>query len=223
MIVCMPESLTELSCLQFSEQLASKAPVPGGGGAAALTGALAAGLGCMAANLTVGKKKYLPYEEDHIRIIARSNELRQQFLELVDEDAAAFEPLSAAYSMDKNNPESAKILRTATLAASGAPLKMMQCCAELVTLLEELLGKCSVLMLSDVGCAALAVHAALEAASMNVFVNTRTLPGDTEAESLEAQASGLLREFLPRSQAVSDAVMRHLRTWKNSAPTSPST
>ena len=104
MVICMPESLTELSCLQFSEQLASKAPVPGGGGTAALIGALAAGLGCMAANLTVGKKKYLPYEEDHIRIIARCSGLRQRFLELVDEDAAAFEPLSAAYSMDKNDP-----------------------------------------------------------------------------------------------------------------------
>ena len=214
MITSMPESLTELSCLQFSEQLASKAPVPGGGGTAALMGALAAGLGCMAANLTVGKKKYLPYEEDHIRIIARCSGLRQRFLELVDEDAAAFEPLSAAYSMDKNDPESAKTLRAATLAACRAPLQMMHCCAELITLLEELLDKCSVLMLSDVGCAALAVRAALEAASMNVFVNTRTLPGDAEAESLEEQASGLLREFLPRSQAVSDTVMCHLRTRK---------
>ena len=223
MVICMPESLTELSCLQFSEQLASKAPVPGGGGTAALIGALAAGLGCMAANLTVGKKKYLPYEEDHIRIIARCSGLRQRFLELVDEDAAAFEPLSAAYSMDKNDPASAKVLRAATLAACRAPLAMMQCCAELTVLLEELLDKCSVLMLSDVGCAALAAHAALEAASMNVFVNTRTLPGDEEAENLEEQASGLLHEYLPRSRAVSDAVMCQLRTWKSSTPTSPLT
>ena len=215
--------LTEKNCREFTEALASNAPVPGGGGAAALAGALAVSLCSMAGNFTVGKKKYLLYEEDHIRIIARCSGLRQRFLKLVDEDAAAFEPLSAAYSMDKNDPGSAEVLRAATLKACRAPLSMMQCCAELTVLLEELQGKCSVLMLSDVGCAALAARAALEAASMNVFVNTRTLPGDAEAERLEEQASGLLNEFLPRSRVVSDAVMRHLRTWKNSTPTSPST
>ena len=210
----MSESLTELSCLQFSEQLASKAPVPGGGGAAALMGALAAGLGCMATNLTIGKKKYLPYEEDHRRIIAQCGRLRQRFLELIDEDAAAFEPLSAAYSMDRGDPDYAQIFRTVTLEACCAPFAMMQCCAELTVLLEELLNKCSVLMRSDVGCAAAAVQAALEAASMNVFVNTRMLPEDGEAGALEEQASDLLREYLPRSREISDAVMRSLRAPK---------
>ena len=210
----MSESLAELSCLQFSERLASKASVPGGGGAASLMGALAAGLGGMATNLTVGKKKYLPYEEDHMRIIARSNELRQRFLKLIDEDAAAFEPLAAAYSMDRNDPSFAQHFRTVTLGACRAPFAMMECCAELTVLLEELLEKCSVLILSDVGCAALAVRAALEAAAMNVFVNTRALPGDREAEDLEERAADLLREYIPRSEEVSDSVMRHLRTPK---------
>ena len=210
----MPESLAELSCLRFSELLASKAAAPGGGGAAALMGALAAGLGNMATNLTVGKKKYLPYEADHMRIIARSNELRQRFLKLIDEDAAAFEPLAAAYSMDRDDPCFAQRFRTVTLGACRVPFTMMECCAELIVLLEELLEKCSVLMLSDVGCAALAAAAALQAAAMNVFVNTRSLPEDSEAGELEEQAVGLLREYLPRSEKVSDAVMRHLRTAK---------
>ena len=210
----MSESLTGLSCLQFSECLASKAPVPGGGGAAALMGALAAGLGSMATNLTIGKKKYLPYEEDHRRIITECSTLRQRFLELVDEDAAAFEPLSAVYSMDREDPGFPQIFRSATLGACRAPFAMVQSCAKLIELLEELLEKCSVLMLSDVGCAAAAARAALEAAAMNVFVNTRTLPEDGEARALEEQASDLLREYLPRSRDISDAVMRSLRTPK---------
>ena len=189
----MPESLAELSCLRFSELLASKAAAPGGGGAAALMGALAAGLGNMATNLTVGKKKYL---------------------KLIDEDAAAFEPLAAAYSMDRSDPCFAQRFRTVTLGACRVPFTMMECCAELIVLLEELLEKCSVLLLSDVGCAALAAAAALQAAAMNVFVNTRSLPEDSEAGELEEQAAGLLREYLPRSEKVSDAVMRHLRTAK---------
>ncbi|MBO6016719.1 MAG: cyclodeaminase/cyclohydrolase family protein, partial [Oscillospiraceae bacterium] len=84
----------------------------------------------------------------------------------------------------------------------------------LTVLLEELLEKCSVLILSDVGCAALAVRAALEAAAMNVFVNTRSLPEDREAADLEERAADLLREYIPRSEEVSDSVMRHLRTPK---------
>ena len=86
--------------------------------------------------------------------------------------------------------------------------------AELVALLEELRGKCSVLLLSDVGCAAVAAYAALEAASMNVFVNTRTLPEDPEASEIGRQASDMLACWLPRAWALSDDVMAVLRTTK---------
>ena len=72
----MPDSLADLSCRAFSEQLFSNAPVPGGGGAAALIGSLASALGAMATNLTIGKKKFLPFEEDHRRIIAEADVLR---------------------------------------------------------------------------------------------------------------------------------------------------
>ena len=87
-------SFTDKKCTEFVSVLASKSPVPGGGGAAALIGSLAAALGAMAANLTIGKKKFLPFEEDHRRIIAEADRLRLRLLALVDEDAAAFEPLT---------------------------------------------------------------------------------------------------------------------------------
>ena len=210
----MSDSLADLSCRAFSERLSSKAPVPGGGGAVALTGSLAASLGAMAANLTIGKKKFLPFEEDHRRIIAEADWLRMSLLALMDEDAAAFEPLSRVYSLDKSMPGYAEQLETATLSACKAPFEMMECCCRLIALLEELREKCSALLLSDVGCAALAARCALESASMNVFVNTRMLPDCVEAKSLSTKAQAMLEEYLPRAQAVADSVMTYLRTPK---------
>ena len=210
----MTEKLNSMSCAAFSEQLASKAPVPGGGGAAALIGALASALGAMATNLTIGKKKFLCFEEDHLRIIAETGQLRTRFLELMEEDAALFEPLSRVYSMDRNDPAFAGTLRQATLDACRAPFEMMRCSCELIALLEELREKCSVLLLSDVGCAAVAAYAALEAASMNVFVNTRTLPEDPEAAKIGQQASEMLERWLPRAREVSEGVMAVLRAPK---------
>ena len=210
----MSDSLADLSCRAFSEQLFSKAPVPGGGGAAALIGSLASALGAMATNLTIGKKKFLPFEEDHRRIIAEADRLRMSLLALMDEDAAAFEPLSQVYSLDKSMSGYAEQLETATLSACRAPFEMMECCCTLIALLEELREKCSALLLSDVGCAALAARCALESASMNVFVNTRMLPDCVEAKSLSTKAQAMLEEYLPRAQAVADSVMTYLRTPK---------
>ena len=207
----MPDSLVNLSCGGFSEQLSSKAPVPGGGGAAALIGSLAAALGAMATNLTIGKKKFLPFEEDHRRIIAEADVLRLRLLALMDEDAAAFEPLSRVYSLDKDSPGYAEKLTAATLDACTAPFEMMECCCKLTELLEELREKCSVLLLSDVGCAALAACCALESASLNVFVNTRMIPENEEAAAMSQKADSMLQEYIPRAQTVADSVMIYLR------------
>ena len=210
----MSENLSQQSCAAFSEALASREPVPGGGGAAALIASLAAALGAMAARLTAGKKKFAAFEADHIRIITECDHLRGAFLSLIEEDAAAFEPLSCAYSMDKSSPDYAETLRAATLHAASAPLRMMEHCCELIRLLEELPEKCSRLLLSDVGCAALSAKAALECASMNVFVNTRLLPEDAAAQAIAQKAESMLQDSAPRAQAVADLVLAHLRSAK---------
>ena len=208
----MSEHLSALPLDSFTEQLMSKAPTPGGGSVAAFIDALAAALGSMAANLTIGKKNFLRYEEEHRSIIADCNQLRLRFLDLINEDAAAFEPLSRVYSMNKSDPAYEDTMRNATLRAAGAPFEMMQCCCELIALLEALSGKCSALLLSDVGCAAVAARAALESAAMNVFVNTRLLPDDPDAERLSVQAGRMLAQYTPRAQALEDSVMEHLRS-----------
>lgn len=208
----MSELISEKTCIEFTEMLSSKAAVPGGGGAAALCGALAASLCSMAGNLTLGRKKYAQYEADLVRMLADCEKLRASFLELIDKDAEAFGPLSKAYSLPKDAPDYDEIMKTATINACSAPLEMMRLCAQTVELLEEMAEKCSRLLISDAGCGALFASSALRAASMNVFVNTRLLRGDKQAEEISAEAEKLLDEYVQRAEAVAEKVMSFLKS-----------
>lgn len=211
----MTGALKTESCADFTAKLASREAVPGGGGAAALMGALGAALCAMAGNLTLGKPKYAAYEEELRRMTDRAEALRLRFLELIDKDAAAFAPLSRAYALDKSDPAYPETLRRATLGACGAVFELMENGCRAVELLEEMEQKGSRLLLSDVGCGALAARAALEAAAMNVLVNTRLLPEDPEARRLEEETETMLRGYAPRAQAVADRVLETMRR-KNS-------
>ena len=205
------EKLRDRSCADFSALLASAAAVPGGGGAAALTGSLAVALCAMASRLTAGRRKYADRSATLEEITARADELRERLLTLIDEDAENFAPLAAAYSLPKSDPAYEEALRRATLRACEAPLEMLRCCAAAVELLERARMLSSPLLLSDVGCGAIAAKAALEAAAMNVFINTRSLPGDGEALLLERKAEALLSEYMPRARKIADSVMESLR------------
>lgn len=207
----MEKSLNELSCREFTSSLSSKSPAPGGGGAAALMGALGTALCAMAGNLTVGKKKFADVEDELRGIISEADDLRLRFEALIDEDAQAFEPLSKAYSMPKDEPNYAEIMRRVTLDACRAPFEMLRCGCRAVELLENISGKCSKLLISDVGCGAVAARAALEAAAINVFVNTRTLKGDEQAEAMEAEAAHMLSTYTRRAEDISEKVLRQLR------------
>ena len=192
----MPD-LAARSCEDFASALASTAPVPGGGGAAALAGALAASLGAMAGRLSAGRKKT---EEERLALLERAasaDGLRLRLLDLIDRDAACFEPLSRAYSLPREDPQRREKLRAASLTACEAPMEMLRCCTEAAGLLEELHGRVSPLLLSDVGCAAALCRGAIEAAAMNVWVNTRSLREDGEALALEQETRRLLDAALP--------------------------
>ena len=207
----MSEKMIEKSCADFAAVLASKAPVPGGGGAAALVGALGTALCSMVGNLTVGRKKYAQYEADVKRMLEKGAAVQERLLDLVDKDAEAFEPLSKAYSIPKDDPKHDETLEAATKFACEAPVGMMKACCEAIELLEEMLEKGSVTLVSDVGCGALCCAAALESASMNIFVNTKTLLDREAAAKLDDQADAMLREYMPRARKVADEVNRRLR------------
>lgn len=198
--------MTDLSVRDFTEQLAAKVSVPGGGGAAALAGALAVSLGAMAANFTTGKKKYAPYEDELEKLIHESEEIREQLLDLVGQDAACFEPLSKAYSIPKDDPSRPEILEKATREAINPPLNMCRCIVRSIVILERLEKICSVMMISDVGCGANLAEAALKSAALNVFVNTKTLKDRRTADALEKETESLLEEYVPRAGKTAESV-----------------
>ena len=202
--------MNDLSCAQFLAQLASKAPTPGGGGTAALVGAAGVALGNMVGCLTTGKKKYAAVEAD-----IQAEALRLELEALVQADADAFAPLAAAYGLPKDTPEQAahkaSVLEAALDGASAVPLQIMEKCAEGIALVEEYAAKGSVMAVSDAGCAAVLCKAALQAASLNVFINTKLMADRTRAAALDARADALLAEFVPRADEIFTAVSGKLR------------
>jgi formiminotetrahydrofolate cyclodeaminase len=203
--------LTDYTCTDFTGMLASKQPVPGGGGAAALAGALASSLCLMVGNYTVGKKKYAKYEEDVRHIMEKAEKLRTRLLGLIDEDADAFEPLSRAYGIPKTDPSREDVLEKATLNACRAPLEMVRCCSEVIDLLREMLVKGSVMLVSDIGCGASLGRAAMESAAMNVFINTSALQNRKQADKLETEVNNLLRDSLQKADVIVETVNRRIR------------
>ncbi|MBR1487196.1 MAG: cyclodeaminase/cyclohydrolase family protein [Synergistaceae bacterium] len=194
------------SCESFAAQLASNSPVPGGGGGAAFVGALGVALCSMAGNFTLGKKKYADVENDVKKILEKCERLRKNLLALVDEDAKNFEPLSKAYRIPKDAPQRAEILENALLNACEVPLKIVKNCAEVIDLLDEMFQKGSKLLISDVGCGALFSRAAMEAAALNIFVNTALLRDREKAKALEAETNEILSRYCPKASEISEDV-----------------
>ena len=127
-------------CNEFVEVLASKAPVPGGGGASALVGAIGTALGNMVGSLTVGKKKYADVEEEMYELKGKADALQKELLHLIERDAEVFEPLSKAYGMPRNTEEEkaekARVMEIVLKDACSVPMEIMERCCEAIDLIE---------------------------------------------------------------------------------------
>lgn len=189
--------MLEKKTTEFLEVLSSAEPVPGGGGASAAVGAFAAALGMMVANLTIGKKRYRDVEEEVQAARNRLEDIRNRLTVLVDKDAEAFAPLSRAYGLPKETEEQRqekeRIMEQALYEASVVPMEIMETVTEAMRELELLGEKGSRLALSDVGVGILFAQAALEGASLNIFINTKLMKNRERAEKLNAQAEELIR------------------------------
>ena len=207
--------MLHLTCEEFLTQLSTKQPVPGGGGASALCGALGVALGSMVCNLTRGKKKYAAVEEDILRILKEGEELRLHLQNLVQADADAFEPLSQAYGLPKNTPEELahrqEVMEKCLKDACQVPLRSREACTKAIALLEELSEKGSRIALSDVGVGAAFCRAALDGASLNVYINTKLMQDRETAAQWEEAADAMLKEWLPRADQVVEAVKGSIR------------
>ena len=187
---------------KFLAELASSAPTPGGGGAAALCGALGIALGNMVGSLTLGKKKYADVQEDIQALNAEAEALRADFAALIDADAEAFAPLSRAYSIPKDAPGRDEIMESALLRAAEPPLEIMRKCAEALDVIADYAAKGSALAISDAGCAAALCGAALQAAALNVRINTKSMKNRAAAEEIDAETDELLQKYSTIAQEI---------------------
>lgn len=201
------DKLTQKSCAEFAEVLASKAPVPGGGGASALVAALGAALCSMVANYTIGKKKYAAVEDDVKAILAEAETLREELLALVEEDAKAFEPLSRAYAIPKDDPGRDEVMEQCLRAAAAPPMELLRLSCHAIDLHRELLGKGSVMVLSDVGTGVIFCWGALYGAALNVKVNTKLMKDRAYAEAMNAEADELVNKYWKIADQVYESVM----------------
>ena len=187
--------MTMETCREFVKVLASDAPAPGGGGAAALVGAIGTALGNMVGSLTVGKKKYADVQEEILTLKARCDELQKKLLDQVEADEVNFLPLAKAYGIPKDDPNRDKVMEEATIIACSTPMHIMELCCEAIEAIAVFAEKGSRLAVSDAGCGAVCCKAALQAASLNVFINTKSLKNREVAEEMNAKANGMLDKY----------------------------
>ena len=203
------------TCENFIEVLASKAAVPGGGGASALVGAIGIALGNMVGSLTVGKKTYAAVEEEIIECKKQADEIAKEFLELMDKDAEAFEPLSKAYGLPKSTPEEVeakeKIMEEALNVACSAPVEIMKTCAKGINLVEIFAEKGSKIALSDAGVGATLLKSAMQGASLNIYINTKSMKDRKRAEELNQLADSLREEYEAKADRIFANVNSRIR------------
>ena len=199
----------------FTDVLASKASVPGGGGASALVGAVGTALGSMVGALTVGKKKYADVEAEIIELMKKADVVRAELLKQIDEDARVFEPLSKAYGLPKETEEQKaekeKIMEACLHEACSVPMEIMVKCCEAIELQKEFAAKGSSLAISDAGVGVAFCKAALQGASLNVFINTKSMKERDYADNLTKQALDMLAKYVPMADEIYESVFARLR------------
>lgn len=191
---------------QFVEELSSNAATPGGGGASALVGALGVALGMMVGNLTTGKSSYASVEADIQKLLKKAGEIKTELIKLVDEDAAVFEPLAKAYSIPKDDPFRGQVMEDALKLACTVPMEIMRLSARAIDLCDSFAKKGAIGALSDAGVAAVFCKAAMQGASLNVFINTKYMDNRANARGLNMEANNLLSEYCPKADEIFSSV-----------------
>ena len=184
--------IADKTCVDFVEVLSSKEAVPGGGGAAALVGAIGMALGSMVCNLTIGKKKYAEYEESVKEILSKAGKLE------IDDDAECFLPLSKAYGLPKETEEEKRIkaetMEKALKVACEVPLNIVRVCYEAIKLHEDLVDKGSRLAISDVGVGVQCLRAAILGGQLNVVININSIQDKEYVNKVKTEVDKLVED-----------------------------
>lgn len=195
------------SCLgDLLGELAAPHPVPGGMGASAVLGGLAAALAAFVGRLTVGKPGYEPVSEEMERLVDRASALQAQLLALHDQEATAFNQVASAAALPRQAPVEAQLrkdcLRLAARALTQVPLTVGHLACEALGIIETLMRYGNQELLADAGTALAASGAAIRAARWHVLANAPAGAGDDAwlAESRDKAESWLLSLALIESE-----------------------
>ena len=205
--------LTKLSCQEFLKKLSSNAPTPGGGGGAAMAGALAAALASMVGNLTVGKHDFAEQEAEVKEILQDVEGLRLQLLNLVNADAEVFNNFMACYRMPRGTDlekfSRAQAIQRAAKQAAEVPLKIAKLSLEVMRQAERIAAIGNQGAITDAACSAILGRAALRSAFYNVIVNLKIIKDDfytqdmyRKLEAMEQEANCLEKSTLATTDEV---------------------
>ena len=190
--------IADKTCVEFVEVLASKSAVPGGGGAAALVGSIGMALGSMVCNLTIGKKKFAEHEETLKGILEKAHSLEKELLDMIDEDADNFLPLSKAYSLPSTTEEEKlqkeKTMEECLKLASDVPIRIVRVCYEAIKLHENLVDKSSRLAISDIGVGVQCLRAAILSGKLNVLININSIKDKEYVDSIRIEMDKLIQD-----------------------------
>jgi methenyltetrahydrofolate cyclohydrolase len=198
------------SIAAFLDDLASERPTPGGGGAAAVCGAIGAALVSMVANLTIGKKNYEAVSEDLKAVNEKAERLRAELTHAIEEDVAAFDSVMGAYGLpratDEEKTKRTLAIQAALKDATLAPLRAAKACFEVIRLSAAVAEKGNLNVISDAGVAVLAANAGLRSAALNVFTNAKAIKDREFAEKHLTEVNALLAQAAEMTEQVYQTV-----------------
>ena len=191
--------IKDMTIQTFLDELASKASTPGGGGGAAVNGAIGAALISMVANFTIGKKGYEDVHDEFTNILSESEDLRAKLTDAIKDDVDVFNRVMAAYGMAKETDEEKKLrteeLQAALKEATDVPLTCAKLCRQVIDLSQSAAEKGNTNVISDAGVALLAGYAGLRSAALNVYINIGSIKdkefADDRRQKLEALLDGV--------------------------------
>lgn len=207
-------NLKEMEIAQFCGVLGSDAPTPGGGAATGLIGAVGAALTAMVCSLTLGREKYAAWQESAGEALERIKELQARYLDAMERDALTYHKVSDAYKLPKSTPEEqaarAAAIQRGLEGCTVPPFEMMELAVEALELTRSLVGKSNPTAVSDLGVAALALGAAVQAGWLNVLVNIGMLKNRDLAEDYRKRGEALLDRALPVAREIYEDVAKAL-------------
>ena len=198
----------------FTTLLASDAPAPGGGSAAALMGTLGISLANMVGALTAGRAKYAQHTDFIAKLLKRSERIQSDFLAVIDEDTQAFNEVSAVFEMPKETDADKAARKQAMQAALktcvGPPFKMMELSLEAIELTRQAMDKTNTSAASDLGVAALSLKAAVQSAWLNILINIGGINDAAFADEYRQKSETILKKALPLADEIYHCIQESL-------------